>query len=69
MKFGTDGIRGRAGPAPIDPESAVRIGRAAARLARENGSPVVVVARDTRPSGGMLAAAVLNLAGRTGRRR
>ncbi|MCB9667852.1 MAG: phosphoglucosamine mutase [Alphaproteobacteria bacterium] len=58
MKFGTDGIRGRAGPAPIDPESAVRIGRAAARLARENGSPVVVVARDTRPSGGMLAAAV-----------
>lgn len=58
MKFGTDGIRGLAGPAPIDPESAVRIGRAAARLARQNGDPVVIVASDTRPSGGMLASAV-----------
>lgn len=58
MKFGTDGIRGPAGPAPIDPESAVRIGRAAARLAAQEGQPVVLVAHDTRPSGPMLAAAV-----------
>lgn len=57
MKFGTDGLRGPAGVAPIDPETAVRIGRAAARLARANGSAEVVVGRDTRPSGPMLAAA------------
>lgn len=58
MKFGTDGIRGAAGAAPIDSEAGVRVGRAAARLARANGSPVVVIAHDTRPSGPMLAAAV-----------
>ncbi|MEZ4319125.1 MAG: phosphoglucosamine mutase [Myxococcota bacterium] len=59
MKFGTDGIRGPAGTAPIDTASAVRIGRAAARLARQNGGGSVVVARDTRPSGGALALACL----------
>ena len=57
MKFGTDGIRGRAGPSPIDPESAVKIGRAAARLATVNGDLAVLITRDTRPSGAMLAAA------------
>ncbi len=59
MKFGTDGIRGPAGRSPIDVGSAVRIGRAAARLARANGGDSVVVARDTRPSGDALAAACL----------
>jgi phosphoglucosamine mutase len=58
MKFGTDGIRGLAGQHPIDVEGAIRVGRAAARLSRANGSAEVLVAHDTRPSGPMLAAAV-----------
>ncbi len=58
MKFGTDGIRGPAGPPPIDPASAVRIGRAAAKLAARHGGSSVLVARDTRPSGAVLALAV-----------
>lgn len=58
MKFGTDGIRGIAGRSPIDAEAAVRIGRAAARLARANGGASVLIARDARPSGPMLEAAV-----------
>lgn len=58
IEFGTDGIRGRAGRAPISPEVGVAVGRAAARLARENGGRRVLVARDTRPSGEMLEAAV-----------
>lgn len=57
MKFGTDGIRGRAGEPPIDAASAVRIGAAALALAREAGGARVLIARDTRPSGSELAAA------------
>ncbi|MCB9678531.1 MAG: phosphoglucosamine mutase [Alphaproteobacteria bacterium] len=59
MKFGTDGIRGPAGRAPIDAASALAVGRAAARLARANGGDSVIVARDTRPSGDALACATL----------
>lgn len=58
IRFGTDGVRGRAGTAPVSAEGAVRIGRAAARLARESGGDRVLLARDTRPSGSMLVAAV-----------
>lgn len=59
MKFGTDGIRGRAGRSPCTPEVGVAVGRAAARLARAHGGGRVVVGRDTRPSGEMLEAAVV----------
>ena len=57
IRFGTDGVRGHAGTAPITAEGAVRIGRAAARLAREEGGDRVLLARATRPSGAMLVAA------------
>jgi len=61
MRFGTDGVRGPAGRAPIDVEGARRIGRAAATQ-----GPVVWVARDTRPSGVGLAEAVLEGAAEAG---
>jgi phosphoglucosamine mutase len=58
MRFGTDGIRGRAGVAPIDDRGAARVGRAAAAWALAQGRPHVLVGRDTRPSSRHLAAAV-----------
>jgi len=58
IRFGTDGIRGVAGERPITAEVGVAVGRAAARPARRHGSECVVVGRDPRPSGAMLASAV-----------
>ncbi|HTL23515.1 MAG TPA: phosphoglucosamine mutase [Mycobacteriales bacterium] len=60
--FGTDGIRGLANGDVLTPELAMRLAAAAARhlLAEplEHGArPVVVIGRDTRPSGEMLEAA------------
>lgn len=55
MKFGTDGIRGRAGVAPIDAHGARAVGSAAARWAWQVGRGRVLVGRDTRPSGEELA--------------
>lgn len=57
ITFGTDGIRGPAGEHPIVPEVGHRVGRAAVKLAGTPGARVVI-ARDTRPSGPALAAAV-----------
>ncbi len=54
MRFGTDGLRGRAN-ADLTPELALRFGRAAARSI---GASRWYIARDTRQSGPMLAAAV-----------
>ncbi len=63
MRFGTDGVRGEAGVAPIDAAGARRVGGAAARWAFDAGDAArparVAVAYDTRPSGGPLADAVL----------
>ncbi|TNE86747.1 MAG: phosphoglucosamine mutase [Deltaproteobacteria bacterium] len=56
MRFGTDGIRGVAGHTPVDVQGAVAIGRAAGRL---SPSGAVLVARDRRPSGEALEAAVI----------
>jgi phosphoglucosamine mutase len=59
--FGTDGIRGTVGEAPITPEFVLRLGHAAGRvLAREaTGSrPTVLIGKDTRVSGYMLEAAL-----------
>ena len=58
IRFGTDGIRGTAGAAPITAETGVRVGRAAVRLARQLGGDRVMISRDTRPSGMMLEHAV-----------
>jgi phosphoglucosamine mutase len=56
--FGTDGIRGRVGEAPITPEFAMRLGQAAgAVLVREAGG-MVVIGKDTRRSGYMLETAL-----------
>ena len=48
--FGTDGIRGEAGTAPLDPETISRVGAA---LVRVHGGPGlrVLIGRDTRESG------------------
>ena len=51
--FGTDGIRGRAGSPPLEPETVARIGGALVRaLAPTAGhAPRVLIGRDTRESG------------------
>lgn len=53
--FGTDGIRGRANSHPMTAETALRIGAAAGRYFRRDGSPAhrVVIGKDTRLSGYM----------------
>ncbi|MCB1234040.1 MAG: phosphoglucosamine mutase, partial [Verrucomicrobiae bacterium] len=63
--FGTDGIRGKAGLKPLDPESVMRLGMAAAdvllpgfRREATHRWPTVVIGKDTRLSGDMLEAAI-----------
>ena len=59
--FGTDGIRGRVGEAPITPEFVMRLGHAAGRvLARSTTGhrPAVLIGKDTRVSGYLLEAAL-----------
>jgi phosphoglucosamine mutase len=53
--FGTDGIRGRAGVAPLDPPTVQRIGRALVR-ALGMSRPRVLIGRDTRESSPSLEA-------------
>jgi phosphoglucosamine mutase len=48
--FGTDGIRGRAGEAPLDPATVQKIGRAIVK-ALGTPHPRVLIGRDTRESG------------------
>lgn len=56
--FGTDGIRGLAGQAPLTPELALALGRAVAhRFRHGHARPQVVVGRDTRLSCDMLESA------------
>lgn len=50
--FGTDGIRGKAGEAPLDAETVKRVGAALVRAREPGAAPMrVLVARDTRESG------------------
>src|SRR5438105_1919868 len=61
--FGTDGVRGRMGEAPITPELVLKLGYAAGRvLVREatgkSGAPAVLIGKDTRISGYLLEAAL-----------
>jgi phosphoglucosamine mutase len=53
--FGTDGIRGRAGEAPLDAQTVQKIGRAIVRAFGVVG-PRVLIGRDTRESGPELEA-------------
>ncbi|MFO8156008.1 MAG: phosphoglucosamine mutase [Pseudomonadota bacterium] len=57
--FGTDGIRGRVGVAPITPDFVLRLGWAAGRvLAGTDGNGRVVIGKDTRISGYMFESAL-----------
>ena len=60
--FGTDGVRGLVGVAPITPDFVMRLGYAAGKvLAKTNtasGRPTVLIGKDTRISGYMLEAAL-----------
>ncbi len=65
--FGTDGIRGTVGQAPITPDFVLRLGHAVGRVLRgSHERPVVLIGKDTRISGYMLESALeagLNSAG------
>ncbi|MBU3651285.1 MAG: phosphoglucosamine mutase, partial [Limnohabitans sp.] len=57
--FGTDGIRGTVGQAPITPDFVLRLAHAVGRvLRRENPRPLVLIGKDTRISGYMLESAL-----------
>ena len=58
--FGTDGIRGAVGQAPITPDFMLKLGRAAGRVfADTNGSRgKILIGKDTRISGYMFEAAL-----------
>jgi len=58
--FGTDGIRGMANEYPITPEMAMKIGRAIARLFKQEGCKTrIIIGKDTRISGDMLEHALV----------
>lgn len=63
--FGTDGIRGRVGVAPITPDFVMRLGYAAGRVLADHDQhpikgarPAVLIGKDTRISGYMLETAL-----------
>ncbi len=59
--FGTDGIRATANVYPMVPELALLIGKAAANYFKEhsgNGTPKIVIGKDTRLSGYMIESAL-----------
>ena len=60
--FGTDGIRGKVGEAPITPDFVLRLGYAAGRVLAKTGGrgdrPAVLIGKDTRISGYMLESAL-----------
>jgi len=61
--FGTDGIRGKVGTAPITPDFVMHLGYAAGKVlsqinAHKSNRPTVLIGKDTRISGYMLEAAL-----------
>ncbi len=57
--FGTDGIRGTVGQAPITPDFMLRLGHAVGQvLKRTEARPTVLIGKDTRISGYMLESAM-----------
>src|SRR6185295_14265787 len=61
--FGTDGVRGLVGEAPITPDFVMRLGYAAGKVLAKTATPgmarpIVLIGKDTRISGYMLEAAL-----------
>ena len=58
--FGTDGIRGRVGDAPVTPDFMLKLGWATGKVfaATDGSRPAVVIGKDTRVSGYMLESAL-----------
>jgi len=57
--FGTDGIRGTVGQAPITPDFVLRLGYAVGRVLKQTQArPTVLIGKDTRISGYMLESAL-----------
>lgn len=56
--FGTDGIRGEIGNAPMTPDFVLKLGWAAGKVLVAKGTPLVVIGKDTRISGYMLETAL-----------
>ncbi len=56
--FGTDGVRGLANAAPMDPQTIMRCGMAAGSLFSNGHRPRVVIGKDTRLSGYMVEQAL-----------
>src|SRR5689334_25361735 len=57
--FGTDGIRGRVGKAPMTPDFALKLGWAAGRVFAEQSShPLAIIGKDTRLSGYLFESAL-----------
>jgi len=59
MYFGTDGIRGTVGEAPITPDFMLRLGHAVGQVLRQGERrPTVLIGKDTRISGYMIESAL-----------
>jgi phosphoglucosamine mutase len=57
--FGTDGVRGKVNHHPMDPETVLRVGMAAAlALRKKHGKNTVLIGKDTRLSGYMIESAL-----------
>ena len=58
--FGTDGIRGRVGDAPVTPDFMLKLGWATGKVfaSKDGTQPTVVIGKDTRVSGYMLESAL-----------
>src|SRR5688572_3349030 len=56
--FGTDGVRGTVGKAPMTPDFVMRLGYAAGKVFSKGEQPAVIIGKDTRISGYMIEAAL-----------
>ncbi|MEE9328445.1 MAG: phosphoglucosamine mutase [Cocleimonas sp.] len=56
--FGTDGIRGEVGKAPMTPDFALKLGWAAGKVLVSKGKSLAVIGKDTRISGYMMESAL-----------
>ncbi len=56
--FGTDGIRGRVGAGPINPEFVLKLGWAAGKVFAKSGRSKLIIGKDTRISGYMFESAL-----------
>jgi phosphoglucosamine mutase len=56
--FGTDGVRGTVGQAPMTPDFVMRLGYAAGKIFSKDSHPAVLIGKDTRISGYMIESAL-----------